>query len=299
MPPDQELQQEPLQTTPETPAVETPETPAAPAAEAPQYTELELEAMKQGWKPLDQWEGEPEKHRSAREFLDRGELLGVQKQMRDELRELRNQIRFMSEHQRKVQSAAYEQALKDLRAQKAEAIERGDGQAAVILDEQIDMQRQALNAVKQAPPQQEPGTDSAIFQDWLTKNQWYKTDMGKKVWADNLAVEYAKAAQRSGRVFTERELYEFLHEEARKTFRMEDNRAAPGARPPSPDGSGRQSGNAARANHGAAKSPEAQFKSLVSGFSDADRRAAENWIKQGLMTHEQFVKDFELVNRGR
>jgi hypothetical protein len=78
-----------------------------------QYTETELRAMEMGWKPKDQWEGDPNEHRSAKEYIDRGELLGKLKQQGSELRELKAMVSTLSEHNRKVHAEAYRQAITD------------------------------------------------------------------------------------------------------------------------------------------------------------------------------------------
>ena len=79
-----------------TTTTETTETPSK------QYSELEERAIAQGWKPKDQWEGPPEEHRSAKDFLEFGEILGKLKTTSNEVKELKNSLRYLSEHQKKV-----------------------------------------------------------------------------------------------------------------------------------------------------------------------------------------------------
>lgn len=265
----------------------------------PQYTELERRAMEQGWKPLDQWDGDPAEHRSAREFLDRGELLGALKITKKQVQELTNTVRFLTEHQRKVHQAAYEQALKDLRKQKVAALEAGDAAAVVELEEQIDQHREAIQTIKKAPTAPQPDT-SPIFEDWLSKNQWYAKDKSKKMWADAMAVDYASSKAQQGERVTEQELYDYLHKEARRVF-PEDFRAAPTRQaPPSPDGAGRQAGGKAKVSNEPARTPEQRLKELTADMPEAERREVEKMVRSGWVTAEQFVKDFELVkNRGR
>ena len=49
-----------------------PQEPQEPIASDP----YELEAREQGWKPQDEYEGDPNKWRPAKEFVERGELFG-------------------------------------------------------------------------------------------------------------------------------------------------------------------------------------------------------------------------------
>ena len=42
----------------------------------PDVDPYESEAREQGWKPKEEYEGDPEKWRPAKEFVERGELFG-------------------------------------------------------------------------------------------------------------------------------------------------------------------------------------------------------------------------------
>lgn len=258
------------------------------------YSEVELRAMEQGWKPLDQWEGDPAEHRSAREYLDRGELLGVIKATKGELRELKNALRYMSEHQRKVHQSAYEQALSDLRKQKVDAIERGDGQKVVELDDRIQEHQQAIQTIRRAPAPVSEQDVSPTFENWLTRNQWYQTDPAKQAWANELAVSFGRTKKAAGEPVQEQELYDYITKEYRRIF-VEPLRAKA---PPAPDGGSKTAG--AKATVTANASPESRLKTITAGLDPEDRRAVEKMIREGFVTVEQFVKDFEVVNkRGR
>src|SRR6266702_2198796 len=86
--------------------------------EPPKHTALEERAIEQGWRPKDEWDGDESEFRSAREFIDRGELLRKISSQGDELRKLKEVAGALSEHNKQVYVAGYKKAITDLRAAK-------------------------------------------------------------------------------------------------------------------------------------------------------------------------------------
>ncbi len=250
----------------------------APKAEAAERTELEQRAVDQGWNP--DWEGPEDQKRSAREFLDRGDLLGKIKSQSQELRDMKKSLSELSDHNKKVAQASYERALADIRAAKVKAIDAGDGAAVVALDEQIDQTRQALNAVKTQPVSQSQG-QSAEFSDFLENNSWYSNEKRMKSWAHGEAIEYAKEFTNA----TEKQVYAHLAKEVRKEFPEKFSRGGP----PSPDGESRRSsgGNTTTSSKG-----DAAFNKLMADMPEDQAKAAKELVKRGLLTKEKYVEDY-------
>src|SRR6266705_1938984 len=73
------------------------------------FTDIETDAIAQGWDP--DFDG-PTK-RSAREFLDRGELLSKIRSQSQELRKVQEVIGTLTEHNKQVYRAGYERAIVD------------------------------------------------------------------------------------------------------------------------------------------------------------------------------------------
>ena len=144
--------------------------------------------MAQGWKPKDQWDGDPAKHRSAEAYLDRGELLGKLKSQGAELRQVKEMLTHMSEHNKKVYAAGYEKAIVDLKAQRIHAMKDENFEAVAAIEEAIDQNKEALNQIRRQPVAQPPTQNKALADDWLSKNSWYKTDLSMKHWANGMAV---------------------------------------------------------------------------------------------------------------
>ena len=56
------------------------------------------QAREMGWRPKEEWEGEPEKWRDAKEFVERGELYGKIDSVGRELKETRKALKMLQEH---------------------------------------------------------------------------------------------------------------------------------------------------------------------------------------------------------
>ncbi len=258
-----------------------PDTPAPDTT--PEYTETEQRAIDQGWNP--DWEGPEDQKRSAREYLDRGELLSSLKAQSTEVKELRKMVQGLSEHNRKVYESGYERALNDLRAQKAKAVDDSDGALVVKLDEAIDQTREALRTVKQAPSSAPAVVEETqAFKDFKKANPVYVTSEKFKEWAHGAAISYAKRTPDA----TEEGVYEYISERARKEYPEHYGRRGP----PSPDGEGRQSSaKAAPAKGGQA------FEKLMADLPEDQANVARGMIKRGLMTKEKYVEDYERMGR--
>jgi hypothetical protein len=123
--------------------------------------------MEQGWVPQDEWEGDPEQWRPAKEFLDRGELFKKIEDQNRTIKEFKRALDDLKGHHAKTRETEYARAIQALKAQKIAALEDGDAAAVVKLDDQIDLVKDEQSKLKQAAfqPQQEqlnPG-----FVNWV------------------------------------------------------------------------------------------------------------------------------------
>ena len=80
-----------------------------------QVDSYEQQAREQGWRPKEEYEGDPEKWRPAKEFVERGELFGKIDHMGKELKETRKALKMLQEHHSKVKETEYNNALKELK----------------------------------------------------------------------------------------------------------------------------------------------------------------------------------------
>jgi len=267
------------------PVVETPKPVETPVER--EYTEIEQRALDQGWKPKEEWEGNPEDHRSAREYIDRGELLGKIKSQSTEIREVKQMLTTLSEHNKNVFLAGKQSMLAELKKARVVALKDDEHEAAVEIEDQIRETEKIINITKAAPVAK-PSTpeQSPLFEAWLEKNSWYAKDEGMRNWADGAAMALGKKSKLEGRSIGEKDVYDHLSAEARKMFPQKFQRV--GA--PTIDGEGRKITTNKSGNKGGDK-----FEQLMSEMPEEMARAARSLIKSNLITKEKYVEDFDAI----
>lgn len=158
------------------------------------YTAVEQEALAQGWRPKEEFDGDPDRFIDAGEFVRRGELFSKIDHQNRELKQLRQAIDQFKQHHANVDKAAYDRALADLKRQRKEALAEGDVEKFAELDEQVEGLKedrdQAISRQRQESAQaQQP---DPAFGQWLQKNQWYQNDPIMKGAADSFGIQLAK-----------------------------------------------------------------------------------------------------------
>lgn len=149
-------------------------------------------ARKFGWVPKEEFHGDVETWRDADEFVKRGdEILGYVRKDRDKALEkalkAENEVNAlkatMGEFKKFTDAAeerAYERALKDLKADRAKAIELGDGNLVNEIDDEIDkVKEQKRELVKQPIQNQQVdlSEQKAIYDDWVNSgNELFNSD---------------------------------------------------------------------------------------------------------------------------
>lgn len=247
------------------------------APEVKQPTELEQRAMGEGWVPQEEWSGDPEQWRPAREFLDRGELFKKIEDQKRELKNVRQAMEDLGRHHAEVKKIAYKEALATLKAQKKDALDAGDHDAVVAIDERIAETREAQkteDAPKQAPASQEPHPEMVR---WVARNAWYNTDRAMKGAAD----EIARSVVERGIVDPMVILTE-VDKQIRKDFphKFENpNRSKPGA----VEGSAR---------------PTQRSKEDDVQMNDMEKRIMNRIVGTGAITKEQYLKEFKARQGG-
>ncbi len=197
----------------------------------PTYTEDEQLAMESGWVPKDQWKGDPDAWRSAKDFNERGELFERIKQQSRDIQNLKQAMTFLTDQHKKQYIAGYNEAINSLKAKRDQALEEGDLVAAQRLNDKIDDVRDNLKQAKETPVQANTTIQpTPEFIAWKNKNSWYMNDKTMTSFAD--AVGHAFFAENPGT--TETAMLNTVSREIKKRF---PEKFATGG-PPSPDGEG-------------------------------------------------------------
>jgi hypothetical protein len=267
-----------------------------PSSIAPEVLQ---EAESQGWVPKERFRGNESDWVDADMFVKRGrEILPILRknnenlikdlnQTKEQLKEFRQAAEEFKKFQQEAyerKASDYEQRIRDIKESRAQAISDGDGQRVNVLDEALDVAKEDLKEAKQAAkdvviapePTQAPESVDPNLQVWLDKNTWFGQDRRLTSIAnglgENLRLEFPSL---KGQPFLDK-LDEVLAEEFPDKFGKK--RTTPGSRVES--GSGRQSRGGGNAQ---------SYDNLP-----ADAKAAcDRFVKQKLMTKEQYVADFD------
>lgn len=161
-------------------------------ADEPEYTESELKAIDEGWNPDKSKLPEGTKFYNAEEYLDRGTFFRKIDDLKNRNERLEAQFGHLSDNYQKANErelkkaeAEHKAVIKALKAEKVEALNEGDHQRVVDIDEQM---QQTIEPQAPAPASDPVGDET--FTDWKTDNPWYETDKVLKKQADIMSDSY-------------------------------------------------------------------------------------------------------------
>lgn len=181
----EELQQAQAAEQVATPQVSPEQTQATPDADP-----YEQQAREQGWKPKEEYEGDPDKWRPAKEFAERGELFGKIDHMGKELKETRKALKMLQDHHSKVKETEYNNALRELKSLQKKHLEEGNSDGYLETTELLtDLKaeqkaREVVSQNTQVPP-------DPRFISWTQENKWYQTNDEMRDFADTVGMGYA------------------------------------------------------------------------------------------------------------
>lgn len=237
--------------------------------------QLLTEAMKQGYNP--EYEGDNKK--SPKEFLEvafnhnkvlkeRNENLSNQnEELADQLNEMKTSMDRLIQFQQEQKEKAVQKAIKELNAQKLEAINDGDAELVQQIDEQIEQEKNV------AKPESNP-----ILDAWIKNNPWYIKD-------DDLGLEadiIARQLQDTGRFApTPKDYQRLLDTVERKVKQQFPDRFKNPKKDNPPD--------VESARH----SPVNESKKTYADLPADAKKACDLFVKDGVMTREQYLDIYE------
>jgi hypothetical protein len=260
--------------------------------------EIRQEAESQGWVPKERFRGNESDWVDADTFVKRGrEILPILRKnnenlikdlnaTKEQLKEFRQAAEEFKQFQREAyerKANDYEQRIKEIKESRAQAISDGDGQKVNALDDALDLAKEEFKEAKQAvkdadvvktPEPTQTEIDPGL-QVWLDRNTWFGED--KRMTAvvngigESLRLEFPLL---KGQPFLDK-LDEVLAEEFPNKF---GKKQSPSSRVES--GSGRQSRGGSNTQ---------SYDNLPSEA----KAACDRFVKQKLMTREQYVADFD------
>lgn len=240
--------------------------------------DFDAEAKALGWRPVEEFAGDKARFVGAKEFIERGEtMLPLVKaelaKSKQEIAELKKQMRKSAEHFSKAEERAYQRAVSELQARHDQAVEDGDKVAANrVVAEMRTLEKDFAAPTDPAKDDAEEARAEAGQQlaAWIQSSDWYMVDEAKTKYADvqadlmGLPHAYPGGAK------------EFLAELEK---RVSDKFAA--RKPAVTNGNGQPAPAGKGGKSYADLPPEA-------------KRLCDKWVKSGIIkTREDYVKSYD------
>ena len=275
----QEVQQEVHQETPETP-------------------EYESEARAQGWVAKEEFRGSENDWVDAETFVRRGkEIMPILRKNNEKLLKELNEAKKAAEEARQAarefrefQKDQFERKAKDLESQleqlkvaKRDAITQGDGDRVLAIEDAMDeLKDQRLEAKEELKAAEEKAkevpqvTADPFLNEWMDKNDWFGKDSRMTGVANGLGIEIRKENPGlQGKAFLDK-----LDQELAETFPDKfGKKRTPNPMEGSPNGTARPSVSSGKKSYNALPAEA--------------KAACDRFTKQGLMTREQYVAEYD------
>lgn len=193
---------------------------------APVDGDVEAQARRMGWVPREDFRGDAEKWRPARDFLDRGmNLLPVLQQqyraldgryatMQAQLRDSQKALADLTERTRRADERAYQRAVRDIESRRQAAVASGDTTAFAAAERELqDLRDTAPSPVAWAEGGAPPASPSPApverveampneIMDFVQANPWFSSNAEAR--QDAIAIQSAVDRQHPGLSLAER-----------------------------------------------------------------------------------------------
>lgn len=238
---------------------------------------IELRAIEMGWRPKEEFDGNPDDFIDASEFVRRKPLFEKIDNVGKELRETKKALLALQAHHQKVKEVEFKKALEQLKAEKKTALEEGDASKLIEIDDQIAEARQA-QVTAQAQLREEVNKPHPGFINWVNKNTWYRDNAELKVAADQIGTAYAASNPDKD----PDDILKYVEGRIRKLY--PETFSNPNKSKPS-------------VVEGSTQTPVVKKKSSLDDYplTEDERRVMMSFVRQGVMTKEEYIKDLKAI----
>jgi len=264
----------------ETQDVQTSQVEGEQKQEENQYSDVEQLALEKGWKPKEEYQGDPTRWRTAETFLALEEPLKRIEQQSKELKAVRAALEAFKEHHTKVKETEFNRAVKALQDTRKKAMIEGDAETALALEERIEevkAEKQAvLDDARKTAVQETTAELHPEFQEWLSRNNWYGTNKAMRVVADRLGLEYHADG------LSQREVLKRVEEEIKKEFphRFQNDKTKRAMAVEPTSRSGKPAGSSS-------------FE-----LDETEREIMRKIVRSGAMTEKEYIAELKRVKQG-
>lgn len=257
------------------------QTPDLEAQQTPQLSDVEQRAVELGWKPESEFKGDKSEFRSAREFLERGEMIGKIRTQSKQIQAVEQALKAVADQNKKVFANGYQKAIQDLKAQRREALADGDLVRAEDISEEIENKKEEAHRAMQEiakPIAQVPQVDPE-HEAWLETNQWYNDKVMQK-FADSVAIEFIR--EHDGQV-TSKQVRQYVTKTVKEEFPHRFEKKVVAA--PNPDGEGRGAPSNTNSNLG-------KLQKVKASMTEEERSIMKTMIKSTGLTEKEYLEQY-------
>lgn len=248
----------------------------AEAVDTDQVTEpvgtVEDSAREQGWRPKEEWTGDPSKWVSAETFVAKGELIAKIESLGRKLKDTEKTMAMFKDHHAKVKETEFKNAVAFLKQQKKEAYESGDVDKIIEIDDRIADVRETQKKQQEAIKQE--AASNPDFDEWVSENNWYNKDTEMRTDADTVGAAYKRNNP-------EKSAQEILDYVTKKIKQMH------------PDKFQNQARNKPSAVEGSTGRQAASRDAFL--LSDEEKKVMNTFIRQGIMTKDEYIAEIKKV----
>jgi hypothetical protein len=239
-------------------------------------TPIEEKAIQMGWRPKEQFEGEEEEFIDAKEFVRRQPLFDRIESQNKQLKNVTKALEALKGHYTRVEEAAVQKAINQLKAQRKSALADGDGDSFELIDDEIkkaETQLQQIEQVKNNPIVEE----TVVHPEWQafqSRNPWYGNTGYMRKFADEIGADLASKG------IPPVEVLKQVEQAVRKEF---PNKFVNPNKDKAPDVEENKGG------------PKPMGKSSDSFMNEQERKVMNDLVRSGLLTKEKYIADLKAV----
>lgn len=243
---------------------------------------VEIAAREKGWKPAEEYEGDPESWVDAKEFIAREPLYKALHKVNRELKKQKEETTKVKQLYDRIELTAKEKAMKELQQQLRVAAEEKDIEAALAIKDKI-------NELSEPAKSEAPKND--IFDNWVVNNEWYEQDEDLRDFADGKG---AKILAKNPDMPLE-QVYEEVTKSVKKVF---PNKFM---NPLKERASAVDSGKQIPAKSTGGRKKEVTYDDLPIEVQDVYRKMVKKDAThprgndRGILSHAEFIKDYLAV----
>lgn len=235
----------------------------------------EEKARIQGWVAKEEFRGKPEEWIDAKVFNERGNtIVPIMRERKEwlekEILEMKESFKEFSKFHKDTEERAYKKALQEIEKRKLAAVEKSD------TDEYLDAESERVELEKNKPvlAPAKPAEPPEMLK-FRETNDWYEIDSELTAEADALGTAYAKQNIPYFKILekvqaTIKRLHpeKFTNTKREGVFNVETEILETGI-------------------------PSKNKNHSYSALPGEARKQCDKWVSQGLLTKEQYIKDYE------